>query len=247
MHFLCKSATIIDTQMHPGQALFIQKVQGYVTTSAGLGMQKCRGGSSTGAGLRPFPSHSMRSMSLPALPLGGRNSLDRCALNPVARGQPRPVRGRRAQPAAAPWPPTAWAGLPTVALQRGARPPNPPPCIRTAHLFEISPEARKPPGARRRAWTTASGCPPPPPAHPCPEPLRLGDRGSRGPVREGAPGGAALGVWGCKPPAKERPRRGPEAGGAVFIRPPWGGLILVSPRTRGPTLIADKHSRSLCL
>ena len=63
-------------------------------------------------------------------------------------------------------------------------------------------------GARRRAWTTASGCPPPPPSHPCPEPLRLGGRGSRGPVREGAPGGAALGVWGCKPPAWERPRRG---------------------------------------
>ena len=61
MHFLCKSATIIDTQMHPGQALFIQKVQGYVTTSAGLGMQKCRGGSSTGAGLRRFPSLSVRS------------------------------------------------------------------------------------------------------------------------------------------------------------------------------------------
>ena len=115
-------------------------------------MQKCRGGSSTGAGLRPFPSHSMRSMSLPALPLGGRNSLDRCALNPVARGQPRPVRGRRAQPAAAPWPPTAWAGLPTVALQRGARPRTP----RRAYArptFEKLNQGRGG-GARRRAWTS---------------------------------------------------------------------------------------------
>ena len=34
------------------------------------------------------------------------------------------------------------------------------------------------------------------------------------------------------PHAKERPRRGRDAGGAVFIRPPWGGLILVSPAQR---------------
>ena len=52
-------------------------------------------------------------------------------------------------------------------------------------------------------------------------------------MREGAPGGAAQGAGGVPPHAKERPRRGPEAGGAVFIRPPWGGLILVSPRVRG--------------
>lgn len=60
-------------------------------------------------------------------------------------------------------------------------------------------------------------------------------------------GAQPRGSGGVPPHAEERPRRGPEAGGAVFIRPPWGGLILVSPRTRGPTLIADKHSRSLCL
>ena len=60
-------------------------------------------------------------------------------------------------------------------------------------------------------------------------------------------GAQPRGSGGVPPHAEERLRRGPEAGGAVFIRPPWGGLILVSPRTRGPTLIADKHSRSLCL
>ena len=156
------------------------------------------------------------------------------ALNPVARGQPRPVHGRRAQPqAAAPWPPTAWAGLPTVALHGGHAPQSP----RSAShcpTFLNFPEARKPPGARRRAWTTASGCPPPPPSHPCPEPLRLGDRGSRGPVREGAPGGAALGVWGCKPPAWERPRRGGDRASEArrgAWTPPSGGLFTPKGRT----------------
>ena len=112
---------------------------------------------------------------------------------------------------------------------RGARPPNPPAVPRHGPAFEISPEARKPPGARRRAWTTASGCPPPPPAHPCPEPLRLGDPRQQGPgARRRARGRSPGGPGGVPPHAKERPRRGPEAGGAVFIRPPWGGLILVS-------------------
>ena len=59
-------------------------------------------------------------------------------------------------------------------------------------------------------------------------PLRLGDRGSRGPVREGAPGGAALGVWGCKPPAWERPRRGgdraSEARRGAMDAPLWGAI-----------------------
>ena len=36
-------------------------------------------------------------------------------------------------------------------------------------------------------------------------PLRLGDRGSRGPVREGAPGGAALGVLGVQAPSQGAP------------------------------------------
>ena len=34
------------------------------------------------------------------------------------------------------------------------------------------------------------------------------------------------------PHAKERPRRGPEAGGAVFIRPPWGADIGIPARAR---------------
>ena len=59
-------------------------------------------------------------------------------------------------------------------------------------------------------------------------PLLLGDRGSRGPVREGAPGGAALGVWGCKPPAWERPRRGgdraSEARRGAMDAPLWGAI-----------------------
>ncbi len=127
----------------------------------------------------------MRSMSLPALPLGGGNSLDRSALNPVARGQPRPVRGRRAQPqAAAPWPPTAWAGLPTVALQRGARPPNPPQRFALPIFFLI---ASKPETARR--------------------PFFLGDRWPV-PVREGAQGAQPWGSGGSMPHVEERPRRG---------------------------------------
>ena len=63
---------------------------------------------------------------------------------------------------------------------------------------------------------------------PVPGTLRLGDRGSRGPVREGAPGGAALGVWGCKPPAWERPRRGgdraSEARRGAMDAPLWGAI-----------------------
>ena len=42
-------------------------------------------------------------------------------------------------------------------------------------------------------------------------------------MRERAPGGAALGVWGCKPPAEERPRRGPEALGDLDA-PLWGAI-----------------------
>jgi len=61
MLFFSKSAAIIDTQMRLGQALFCKKVQGAATTSAGLEMHKCRGGSSTGAGFRRFPSLSVRS------------------------------------------------------------------------------------------------------------------------------------------------------------------------------------------
>jgi len=56
----------------------------------------------------------------------------------------------------------------------GGHAPRTPRSASRRPTFWNFPEARKPPGARRRAWTTASGCPPPPPAHPCPEPLRLG-------------------------------------------------------------------------
>ena len=54
-------------------------------------------------------------------------------------------------------------------------------------------------------------------------------------MREGAPGGRSPGGLGVQAPCQKRPRRGPEGRGAVFIRP-LGSLILVSPRTRGPTL-----------
>ena len=57
-------------------------------------------------------------------------------------------------------------------------------------------------------------------------------------------GAQPWGSWGCKPPAKERPRRGPEAGGAVFIRPPWGGLILVSPAQRANNIASAMCSES---
>ena len=115
----------------------------------------------------------------------------------------------------------------------GGTPPNP----RRATARPTLNFSRSPKTAR--GW--ASGMdnrkrlPTPPPSHPCRNPLLLDDRGSGGPVREGAPGGAAQGSGACRP-TRERPRRGPEAGGAVFIRPPWGGLILVSPRVRGRRL-----------
>ena len=42
-------------------------------------------------------------------------------------------------------------------------------------------------------------------------------------MREGAPGGAALGVWGCKPPAWERHRRGGDRLGDLDA-PLWGAI-----------------------
>ena len=74
---------------------------------------------------------------------------------------------------------------------------------------------------------------------PVPGTLRLGDRGSGGPVREGAPGGAALGVWGCKPlPGSALGAAGTaqakRAGG--YGRPLWGLFMQVAgaqpPHTR---------------
>ena len=53
-------------------------------------------------------------------------------------------------------------------------------------------------------------------------------------MREGAPGGAALGVWGCKPPAWERPRRGGDRASEArrgAWTPPSGGLFTPKGRT----------------
>ena len=71
---------------------------------------------------------------------------------------------------------------------------------------------------------------------PVPGTLRLDDRGSRGPVREGAPGGAAQGA-GAPPHAKERPRRGPEAGGCSLFGPLGGPDIGI------PACAADAYRR----
>ena len=64
--------------------------------------------------------------------------------------------------------------------------------------------------------------------------------GARRRARGRSPGGPG----GVPPHAKERPRRGPEAGGAVFIRPPWGGLILVSPAQRANDIALAMCSES---
>ena len=100
-------------------------------------------------------------------------------------------------------------GCPQPPYSRGARPPNPPPCSRTAHLLKF-PGEKKGLGVRHGQ---AYGLPTPAPVAPVPRTPLLIDRCSRGPCREGGTGGAALGVWGCKPPALERLRRGREAGG----------------------------------
>ena len=55
-------------------------------------------------------------------------------------------------------------------------------------------------------------------------------------------GAQPWGSGGVPPHAEERPRRGPEAGGAVFIRPPWGGLILVSPAQRANNIASAMYS-----
>ena len=57
-------------------------------------------------------------------------------------------------------------------------------------------------------------------------------------------GAQPRGSGGVPPHAEERPRRGPEAGGAVFIRPPWGGLILVSPAQRANDIALAMCSES---
>ena len=63
---------------------------------------------------------------------------------------------------------------------------------------------------------------------PVPGTLLLDDRGSRGPVREGAPGAQPWGSWGCKPPAWERPRRGGDRASEArrgLWTPPSGGYL----------------------
>ena len=156
-----------------------------------------------------------------------------CALNPVARGQPRPVRGRRAQPAAAPWPPTAWAGLPTVALHGGHAPRIPPPCHSTAQPLKFS-RARK----NRQGLGVGHGQPQAV-AHPRHRRTRARNpsgwvtRGSRGPVREGAPGGAAQGGRGaCRPTPRSALGAGGTPGGCLYPAP-LGGPDIGIPRAAG--------------
>ena len=139
--------------------------------------------------------------------------------SPVARGQPRPVRGRRAQPqAAAPWPPTAWAGLPTAALQRGT--PLNPAVPRHGPRFEF---LQKP--ENRQGLGVGHGQPQ---AVAHPRHRRTRARNPSCWMTEAAGARCAKARQGAQPrgsgraaPRGERLRRGPEAG-AVFIWPPLG-------------------------
>ena len=172
---------------------------------------------STGAAFQPFSSIDLlhRAERLRRAGTGWRR---RCVLWP----------GRPWTTSPSPWTAGTACGC-TLAAHRlgrvahrrpttGGTPPEPPAALRAAQLFEIS---QKPENRHRRTRAR--------------NPLRLGDRGSRGPVREGAPGGAALGVWGCKPPAWERPRRGgdraSEARRGGPWTPPFGGLFTPKGRT----------------
>ena len=74
---------------------------------------------------------------------------------------------------------------------------------------------------RKRLPTPATGAP-------VPGTLRLGDEAAGARCAKARQGAQPRGL-GAPPHAKERPRRGPEAGG-LFLFGPFGGLILVSPR-----------------
>ena len=192
------------------------------------------------AGSRPAASHSVRSTQSEEQP----NSLDRCALWPG-----RPWTGL-----VGPWTAgTAASGCTLTAHRptgpdhrrpaRGLSPPTPPGRPKGRRLFEISPEARKPsgPAALRAALAPPAG------------------RQAAGARRAGARQGAQPRGAGGRhaPPPWSRPRRRagrrkrsaqPTEGWAKGGQsPPSGGLVSwLFPRS-GPTLIADKHSRSLCL
>ena len=175
MLFFSKSAAIIDTQMRLGQALFCKKVQGAATTSAGLEMHKCRGGSSTGAGFRHFPSHSMHRM---------------CPVAPFRRGQRCGPWTAGTTLRVAPCPPTARPRVAHRSTAPGGTPPGTPRRASARPTFlKISPEARKPSGLRPARCA-------------CPFPAGRQAAGARG--RE-ATGGAAQGGRGAARPAAVEP------------------------------------------
>ena len=156
------------------------------------------------AGLRPAASHSVRST--------------------------RPEPGRPWTTSPSPWTAGTACGC-TLAAHRlgrvahrrpttGGTPPEPPAVHPHGPRFEF---LQKP--ENRQGLGVGHGQPQAV-AHPrhrrtrARNPLRLGDRGSRGPVREGAPGGAAQGGRGaCRP----TPRSALGAGGTP------GGLSLFGP------------------
>ena len=165
---------------------------------------------------------------------GCRVALALCPVARFGRGQPR-CPPKVGQP-----PCGRCRGLPTAAAAGtdALRWTKPAACPRSGCLaFEkLNPGERG--GARRRAWTTASGCPPPATVAPVPGTLRLGGRGSRGPVREGAPGAQPWGS-GVQAPAWERPRRGGDRASEArrgLWTPLWGLFMPVAgaqlPHTR---------------
>ena len=126
--------------------------------------------------------------------------------------------------------PPAQPGSPPLHYLGGHAPPDPSPLARPCGAsFEKLPLGKG--GARRRAWTSLRL------AHPrhrrtrAQNPLLLDDRGSRGPVREGAPGGAAQGGRGaCRPTRRSALGAGRRPWGTWT--PPSGGLLIPRRTTR---------------